>query len=276
MCKEEILCVTTSMERCPFCGSSLIIKYNRNPKPLITLSGEYIVLERVRKCSNKDCKGNSISFKSEDLQRITIPRRVFCLDVILYVGALRYEEHKTYDEIKEKLGEGEISISRGEVFNLCLCFESLIKGWHEERVGEIKKNLGEYILSVDGTYSYKGRTLYIFRDYISGVVLYAETTEKDDKPHIKPLFEKVIQRYGEPIAVISDMQDAFIASVKELLPATPHQYCQYHFLKNAGKYMEEDYKRLGDEMKKKSVEAKAKEIEGEFKKFAEKKKCSAT
>ena len=30
----------------------------------------------------------------------------------------------------------------------------------------------------DGTYSYKGKTLYIFRSYENGVVLYANTTEK--------------------------------------------------------------------------------------------------
>ena len=62
--------------------------------------------------------------------------------------------------------------------------------------------------------------------------------------------------YGKPIAVISDMQDAFISSVKEVLPDIPHQYCQYHFLKNAGKYMEKDYKRLGDEMKNKGCRDK--------------------
>lgn len=186
---------------------------------------------------------------------------------ILYIGILRYEEHKKYDEIIEKLEKGGISISKGEVFNLCLSFESLIRGWQEERIEEIKDRLDRYILSVDGTYSYKGKTLYIFRDYITGLVLYAETTEKDDKAHIKPLFEKVIQMYGKPIAVISDMQDAFISSVKELLPDIPHQYCQYHFLKNAGKYMEKDYKRLGDEMKNKGVKEEAKKVGDEFKKF---------
>ena len=98
-------------------------------------------------------------------------------------------------------------------------------------IQEIKEKLGKYILSIDGTYSYRGKTLYIFRSYENGVVLYANTTEKDDAPHLQPLFEKVVEMYGLPMAVISDMQPAIIESVKNVMPGIPHQYCQYHFLK---------------------------------------------
>jgi hypothetical protein len=52
--------------------------------------------------------------------------------------------------------------------------------------------------------NYRRKTLYIFRDYISGLVLYTKTTEKDDKAHIKQPFKKLIQMYGKPIAVIGN------------------------------------------------------------------------
>jgi len=100
----------------------------------------------------------------------------------------------------------------GELTNLTMTFESLIKGWHEEYIQEIREKLGEYVLSIDGTYTYKGKTLYIFRSYENGVVLYANTTEKDDVQHIQPLLEKVVEMYGLPIAVISDMQPAITDS----------------------------------------------------------------
>jgi MULE transposase domain. len=109
------------------------------------------------------------------------------------------------------------------------------------------------VLSIDGTYSYKGKTLYIFRSYEKGVVLYANTTEKDDVPHFQPLLEKVVGMYGLPMAVISDMQSAIIESVKNVMPNIPHQYCQYHFIKNAGSFMEKEYKELGTAIKKKEV-----------------------
>ena len=61
---------------------------------------------------------------------------------------------------------------------------------------KIKQKLGEYVLSIDGTYTYKGKTLYIFRSYENGVVLYANTTEKDDVSHFQPLLEKVVEMYA--------------------------------------------------------------------------------
>ena len=254
------------MDRCPFCGSKLKRKYNTNPRRLITLDGEYSILERVSRCSNSKCVGYEKSFRAEQLQAIIFPRKIFSMDVIMYIGTLRYEEHKTYAEIKEALRKKSIKISSGELTNLTMTFESLIKGWHEEHIQEIREKLGEYILSIDGTYSYKDKTLYIFRSYENGVVLYANTTEKDDVQHVQPLLEKVVEMYGLPIAVISDMQPAIIESVKNVMPGIPHQFCQYHFIKNAGSFMEKEYKELGKTMKKKEVLAKAKEVEAAQKK----------
>jgi len=258
--------VSTRMNNCPFCGAKLVKKYNANARRLITLNGEFWISERILRCSNRGCPGHALSFRAEEFQAAIIPRKIFGLEIILHIGTLRYEEHKTYEEIREALEKKGIRISMGELTNLTMTFESLIKGWHEEHIQEIKEKLGKYILSIDGTYSYRGKTLYIFRSYENGVVLYANTTEKDDVPHLQPLFEKVVEMYGLPMAVISDMQPAIIESVKNVMPGIPHQYCQYHFLKNAGSFMEKEYKELGKAMKKKEVLAKAKEVEADLKK----------
>nr|QNO52251.1 hypothetical protein BPDGFPMF_00010 [Methanosarcinales archaeon ANME-1 ERB6] len=95
---------------------------------------------------------------------------------------------------------------------------------------------------------------------------YANTTEKDDVPHLQPLLEKVVEMYGLPIAVISDMQPAIIEAVKNVMPGIPHQFCQYHFIKNAGNFMKKEYKELGKAMKKKEVLANAQEVVADFKK----------
>ena len=114
----QVIEAVSSMERCPFCGSELRRKYNANPRRLITLDGEYSVLERVSRCSNRECPGYERSFRAEELQAIILPRKIFSLDVIMYIGTLRYEEHKTYEEIKEDLGKKGIKISMGELTNL--------------------------------------------------------------------------------------------------------------------------------------------------------------
>jgi hypothetical protein len=260
----------TSMKRCPFCGSRLVRRFDHNPRRLVSQDGEYWVREHVQRCSNKDCKGFKTSFRSEELQRVVIPRKIFSLGVLISIGTSRYEEHKTYDEIIDSLAKKGIKISKGEVFNLCQTFESLIKGWHDERVAGIRAKLKEYVMSVDGTYSYKDKTLYIFRDYASGLVLYAALA-RDDKESVRPLFERVIELYGKPTGVISDMQPAFIELAKELLPGVPHQYCQYHFLNNAGEFMEDDYRELGKRMKQKGASATVERIENEIDKSVEEK-----
>ena len=66
----------------------------------------------------------------------------------------------------------------------------------------------------DGTYSFKDETLYIFRSHQQGLVLYAATAKMDDTAHFQPLLEM----YGTPMAVISDMQPAIIEAVKNAIP----------------------------------------------------------
>jgi hypothetical protein len=89
------------------------------------------------------------------------------------------------------------------------------------------------VLSIDGTYSYKDETLYIFRSYEQGLVLYAATAKKDDTAHFQPLLENLLAMYGTPMAVISDMQPAIIEAVKNTIPDVPHQYCQFHFIRKS-------------------------------------------
>ncbi len=119
------------MKLCPFCGANLVRRFDYNPRRLVSLNGEYRIKEHVQRCSDKDCKGFKTSFRSEELLLVIIPHKVFSLGVVITIGALRYEEHKSYKEIREELAKRGIKISLGEVFNLCQTFESLIKGWHE-------------------------------------------------------------------------------------------------------------------------------------------------
>jgi hypothetical protein len=112
---------------------------------------------------------------------------------------------------------------------------------------------GGYVLAIDGTVSVKTKTLYIFRDNISGTVLYAALAG-DEKDNVKPLVQYVSDTFGIPLGIISDMQDAIIGSVSEVFPGVPHQYCQYHFLKNVGNaVLKEKHQQLGTMIRNKEV-----------------------
>jgi len=101
--QQKVVKVSTRMNSCPLCSAKLVKKYNNNKRRVITLSGEYWVKERVLRCSNRECPGHALSFRAEDFQATIIPYKIFGLDVILHIGTLRYEEHKTYAEIKAAL-----------------------------------------------------------------------------------------------------------------------------------------------------------------------------
>ena len=109
--QQKVVKVSTRMNSCPLCSAKLVKKYNKNIRHIITLKGEYWVRERVLRCSNRECPGHALSFRAEDFQAAIIPYKIFGLDVILHIGTLRYEEHKTYAEIKEALRKKNIKIS---------------------------------------------------------------------------------------------------------------------------------------------------------------------
>lgn len=247
------------------CSSSLVKLYNKNVRRVITLEGDLYALERVKRCSNPKCEAYKWNFFSEALQRRVLPRKLFGTDIIAEVARLKYEEHKTHGEVQEDLATRGVNVSYGEVTYLVRSFDALISSWQElntEKIQKAFKSRGGYVLSVDGTYSYKGKNLYIFRDAISGIILYADTGE--DEEDVKLLFKKVIKAYSKPIAVISDMESSLIGCVKELLPDVKHQLCQYHFLRNAGdKLMGREYGDLSRDVKSKSTKAKARKARKE-------------
>jgi transposase-like protein len=259
---KEIKEFRTSLENCPLCGSRLIKLYNKRVRGVITLKGDLNAIERVKRCSNPRCKAYHWSFFSEALQKMVLPRKLFGTDVIAEVAKLKYEEHKNHKEVQEVLKARGIHVSYGEVTYLVRAFDALIKGWQELNTGKMKKafeSKGGYVLSVDGTYSYRDKTLYIFRDAVTGTILYAETA-RDEEEDIKPLFEKVLDAYGKPLAVVSDMQPTLVGVVNDVLPGVKHQLCHYHFLRNAGeKLMGDEHGDLSRAVKSKAVKAKVRE-----------------
>lgn len=259
-------------ERCPICGQKLVKKYNTNEKTVITLKGKLVCWERVLKCRNKECQGHSMSFHSTEFKGLTLSGMNFGIDVVAREGELRFEEHKTIEEVVDSLQEYGIHTNGATVSKHSDKYLALIAGYHKEKLEEIRQALtrqGGYVLHIDGTVSVKTKTLYIFRDNISGTVLYAALA-RDDKDDVKSLVQYVKDTFGEPLGVVSDMQESIIVSVAELFPGVPHQYCQYHFLKNVGNaILKEKHQQLGTMIRKKEVK---KEIETIQKKVEAKKK----
>jgi hypothetical protein len=67
---------------CPICDDKLVKKYNTPEKTVITLNGKLICWERVLKCRNKNCQGNSMSFHSAEFKGLTLEGMTFGIDVL--------------------------------------------------------------------------------------------------------------------------------------------------------------------------------------------------
>ncbi len=105
--------------------------------------------------------------------------------------------------------------------------------------------------------------MYIFRDNISGTILYAALSG-DNTDSVKPLVQYVSNNFGKPLGIISDMQESIIESVTDVFPDVPHQYCQYHFLKNVGNaVLSEKHKQLGTMIRDKEVKKEIEKIQTE-------------
>ncbi len=90
---------------------------------------------------------------------------------------------------------------------------------------------------------------------------------------MEPLLRKVMDKFGVPLAIISDMQQSIIESVKLVLPGVLHQFCQSHFLRNAGDALTKElHQELGKQMKKSGVQAEVNRIQREM---IEKKRCKS-
>ncbi|HEY9246811.1 MAG TPA: hypothetical protein VIO11_08200 [Candidatus Methanoperedens sp.] len=259
-------------KKCPVCGDGLVKKYNTNEKTIITLKGRLVCWERVLKCRNKGCKGNSMSFHSAEYKGLALSSMNFGIDVVAYKGGLRFSEHKTIEEVLESLQEYGIHTNKATVSKHSDKYLALISGYQKEQIKKIRQGLakqGGYVLQIDGTVSVRTKTLYIFRDNISDTILYSALAG-NDTDEVKPLVQYISDNFGKPLAIVSDMQKSIIESVAEVFPCVPHQYCQYHFLKNVGNaILSEKHRQLGtlirDKEVKKEIETIQREVEIEKK-----------
>lgn len=254
----------TEIQNCPVCGRFLCRKYDTEPRTIVTMHDTIKATEHVMQCKKKNCSSRGIPFRSTELQILVLPHMKYGIDVISHAGELRFYDHLTLNEVIEEFKKHGFKFSLGEMSFIIDKFLALLAGLQEEKIPEIRKSLEKngFVLSIDGTVSIKGKTLYIFRDTVSNTVLYSELCEIDDTAHMESMLKHVVESFGTPLAVISDMQQCIIDGIKKTLPGVPHQFCQYHFLRNAGDALTKDlHESLGKEMKKSGVQAEIKRIQ---------------
>jgi hypothetical protein len=242
-------------KRCPHCQWKLKRWYTLWSKYLSTLEGRYYVFSQGYRCSNPDCPEPQVVYRSAEAETLSVPKCSYGIDVIVEIGYQRFWFQRTIAEIHTALKE-RILISERQILNLLANFLALLRAAQPSKVAELHiqwQKLGGLVLSIDGMQPEKGNpALYVVREVQLDVTLMAEILETGDHQTIADELFEPIKGWGLPIkGIISDAQESIRMAVSQVWPGKPHQNCQFHCLKEAGRLTYEADRAMKTQIKKK-------------------------
>jgi hypothetical protein len=229
---------------CLDCGSRLQRAVTISDRTIITLKEVLHVVHRGYRCPFPDCPGHQRLYRCSEADALALPGFTFGLDIVLLVGHLRLQEHKTVDEIhtvlSHCLAEVHQTISRREILFLFEAYAALVRAatevaQDEEWKAQVRENQG-LLLSIDGIQPDNGNeTIYLVRDVWTGRLLSAENVTDSTKERLKQVLAPIVALNLPVVGVISDAQPTELQAVADLWPQVPHQICQFHAIREAGR-----------------------------------------
>jgi hypothetical protein len=190
-----------------------------------------------------------------ELDRLAPRTGDYGLDVVLAVGAMRFQERRSVPEIHVALRRrhSALEISERQVTRLLNDYTAIAEAsTRDERT--LVAALGgrrEVTISLDGLQPDQGKdTLWLVRDLETGLPLASITHPSVTHVELAGLLRSVGARGLKITGVVSDGQDCVVKAVRGALPGVPHQVCQVHFLKNMAKPLLEKDGALRRELKR--------------------------
>jgi hypothetical protein len=219
------------------------------------LEGRFHVFSQGYHCPNPECPKPQTVYRSAEAETLSVPKCSYGIDVMVEVGYQRFWLQRTIQEIHRSLKE-HVSISERQVLNLLANFLALLRAAQPAKVAELQtqwQKLGGLVLSIDGMQPEKGNpALYVVREVQLDVTLRAEILETGDHQTIATELLEPIKAWGLPVkGIISDAQESIRMAVSQVWPGKPHQNCQFHCLKEAGRPSFEDDRAMKTQLKKK-------------------------
>lgn len=173
----------------------------------------------------------------EEVSALVPPGKCFSFDTIWEVTRLRFAKYMQREEIQ---GAIPFHISTGSISNLSregLAYLSCCQVNVARQLGELFSKQA-FILNIDGTNEGGEYTHYRCIDNITGIVVYAKKIKSENAEDIALALREIVQLYGKPHAVVSDMSGPTRKAIIEVFGEDfPHIICQFHFLRDVGKDM---------------------------------------
>ena len=231
-------------------------KYD-NYRSVRTLNEVVQLRLKVRRCPQSDCERYKQAYRPEAESRWVLPQQEFGLDVIAFVGALRYQEHRSVPQIHQSLQQRGITIAERSIGHLIDRYDELVMLYLNsvQRWQTIFASQRQVILAIDGMQPDVGHeVLWVIRECISGEILLAKTLLSSTAEEIARLLSEVKARFKRlniPIvAVVSDGQHSIRNAVELALPEGVHGLCHFHYLQQAAQPIYEADRHAKKELKK--------------------------
>jgi hypothetical protein len=145
-----------------------------NIRRVRTLDGVVQLRLKVRRCATPECERCCQPYRSEAEGKGALPQHEFGLDVIAFVGSLRYQEHRSVPQIHQVLESKGVTVSERTVSNLLARYDELVglQIGDAERIGKIIAGQAQVIWAIDGLQPDVGHeVLWVIREVLSGEML---------------------------------------------------------------------------------------------------------
>ena len=207
-------------------------------KPVYGLSDASFVTSLGFRCLNADCRYPRTVYRSAQAESLTIKGSTYGLDVVVHIGHLWLQEHRTRSEIHALL-RGQVLLSERHVQNLFEGYLALLRCDQARTFAQLPalaQTQGGLVLSLDGLRPENGNeSLYVLRDVLSGLVLWADCLQEADHATLAAALKPVADLHLPILGVISDIQKSIRLAVAEALPGVPLAFCHLHVLREAAK-----------------------------------------
>jgi len=210
-----------------------------NYRTITTLDDVLHLTLQIRRCLNRACPHFRRPYRPEAEGRLALPKHEFGLDVVAWVGTLRYAQHRSLPEIHQHLLHRGVTVAPRTVTHLLERYDELLTLALTDtaRLRRITQAQGRVILALDGLQPDVGHeVLWVLRDCLSGEVLLARSLLSATQADLAALLRTVRQTLQVPIVgIISDGQLSIRGAVAEVFSDVPHQLCHFHYLHEAAK-----------------------------------------
>jgi hypothetical protein len=244
---------------CLSCGTRLRRYATLSERTVITLDGPLRVTHCGYRCPHPACPTPRRAYRSAAADALALPGFTFGLDIVVLVGQLRLAQHHTLDQthqaVQARLTPFELTISRRETLYLFDAYCTLVRASQEIASdtawqAQVRAN-GGLIISIDGIQPDKGNeTVYLVRDVLTGRLLAAENVRVSSTEVIQDLLAPVVALQLPVLGAVSDAQESLCQAIAALWPDIPHQLCQFHYLREAGRPMFEADRGLRKQIRK--------------------------